>query len=100
MLQSFRVHKLLETADPATKAALSTFYKLHDNIVSWTLYKKAVDTGASTLSWASHTTPYKLGAQYVYPLVQPVADPALDKFSNSKVINDAVGYWKPTMLTA
>lgn len=35
--------------------------------------------GASTLGWASTTTPYKLSAQYLYPLVQTMADPALEK---------------------
>lgn len=90
------VAKVLETADPVTSLALKQFYNLHDKLVSWTLYKKFIDTGASTLSWASSTTPYKLGAQYVYPLVQPVADPTLDKFNKSKVIQEAVGYWKPT----
>ncbi|GFH25691.1 oil globule associated protein [Haematococcus lacustris] len=67
---------------------------------SWPLYSKVVSTGVSTLSWATTTTPYKLGAQYMYPLVQPVADPALAKITNSKVINGTLSYWKPTASAA
>jgi hypothetical protein len=59
------------------------------------LYKKLIDTGASTLTWATHTTPYKLGAQYVYPIVQPIADPAVDKLASSKIVQETIGYWKP-----
>ncbi len=64
-------------------------------IQGMSLYKKLVDTGASTLTWATHTTPYKLGAQYVYPLVQPIADPAVDKIASSKLVQETLGYWKP-----
>ena len=34
------------------------------------LYSKVLSSGASTLSWATTTTPYRLGAQYMYPHVQ------------------------------
>ncbi|KAJ9515661.1 hypothetical protein QJQ45_002709 [Haematococcus lacustris] len=94
------VAKVLETADPVTQSGLSSFYKLHDTLVSWPLYSKVVATGVSTLSWAATTTPYKLGAQYMYPLVKPVADPALAKLTNSKVIADTLDYWKPTASAA
>ncbi|KAJ9531006.1 oil globule associated protein [Haematococcus lacustris] len=94
------VAKVLETADPVTQTGLSSFYKLHDTLVSWPLYSKVVSTGVSTLSWATTTMPYKLGAQYMYPLVQPVADPALAKITNSKVINGTLSYWKPTASAA
>lgn len=91
------VHKLLETADPVTSTAYSSFLKLHDSIVSWKLYKTAVDTGASTLSWATSTLPYKLGAQYVYPFVQPFADPAIANISKSDVYKNVTSYWKPAI---
>lgn len=34
------------------------------------VYKYAVDTSASTWGWATSTFPYRLSAQYLYPLVQ------------------------------
>jgi len=94
------VAKVLDTADPVTKVALNSFYKLHDSLVSWPLYSVVVNQGANTLKWATSTTPYRLGAQLVYPLVQPVADPALTRINNSKVINAALQYWKPTATAA
>eukprot|EP00199_Chlamydomonas_sp_CCMP681_P005453 CAMPEP_0119107906 /NCGR_PEP_ID=MMETSP1180-20130426/12297_1 /TAXON_ID=3052 ORGANISM="Chlamydomonas cf sp, Strain CCMP681" /NCGR_SAMPLE_ID=MMETSP1180 /ASSEMBLY_ACC=CAM_ASM_000741 /LENGTH=254 /DNA_ID=CAMNT_0007093455 /DNA_START=123 /DNA_END=887 /DNA_ORIENTATION=- len=94
------VAKVLHTADPVTSSAFNSFYKLHDNLVGWTLYKRVVDTGVDTLTWATTTMPYKLGAKHVYPLVQPVAEPALDRLTGSKVISSAVGYWKPTAAKA
>lgn len=57
------------------------------------LYKRAVDTGVSTLTWATSTTPYKLGAQYVYPLVQvrhmsnPLAFPTMERLGKSQLWN-------------
>mmetsp|Transcript_23881 Transcript_23881/g.60821 ORF Transcript_23881/g.60821 Transcript_23881/m.60821 type:complete len:280 (-) Transcript_23881:888-1727(-) len=94
------VAKVLDTADPVTKPLFTSFYKLHDSLVSWGLYKRVVDTGVSTLSWATTLPPYKLGAQYVYPWVQPVADPALSRLSSSKVVNDTLQFWKPTAIAA
>jgi hypothetical protein len=32
--------------------------------------------------------------------LQPVADPALTRINNSKVINAALQYWKPTATAA
>ena len=51
------------------------------------LYKSALDTTYSTLGWASTSTPYRLGAQLLYPWVQPVADPALETLNKSKVVH-------------
>ncbi len=45
-------------------------------------------------SWCS-LLPHRLGAQYLYPMVQPVADPAISKVSNSKVVKEVVDYWSP-----
>ena len=64
------------------------------------LYKRSLTAGASTLLWASTTTPYKLSAQYLYPYVQPIADPALEKLAKSEYITMAVDYWKPAAQAA
>ena len=50
---------MLETAEPATKVGLNTFYSLHDTLVKAPLYKRAVDGTASTFSLAASTTAYK-----------------------------------------
>lgn len=60
-------------------------------------YKKAVDTGASTLGWVEGLTLYKMGGKYLYPIVQPVADPALEKLSRSQAVTKLVDYWQPAL---
>lgn len=39
---------------------------------------------------ATTTLPYKLGATHLYPIIAPIANPQLDKFSKSHVINDTL----------
>lgn len=75
----------MERAEPATNLALQAFVSLHDSLVVSPAYKSALNTTASTLTYASTTTPYKLGAQYVYPIVKPVAEPAITKVTHSKI---------------
>lgn len=38
--------------------------------------------------------------RYVYPVLQPVADPAIEKVTKSKVINQTVEFWKPKSAVA
>ncbi|GFR40313.1 hypothetical protein Agub_g848 [Astrephomene gubernaculifera] len=89
------VAKMLDTAAPVTHKGFETFIAAHDKLVASQLYKRSLTLGASTLGWATTTVPYKLGAQYLYPLVQPVADPALEKVSKSTYVNAALKYWAP-----
>ncbi len=51
------------------------------------LYKFTFDTTFSTLGWATTSVPYRLGAQLIYPFVQPVADPAIETVNKSKVVH-------------
>nr|AEW43286.1 major lipid droplet protein [Dunaliella parva] len=90
------VKGMLDTAQPITNASWSAFVGLHDFLVNSSLYKFSVDSGFSAWGWAKSTTPYKLGMQYLYPIVQPVADPAIHKVSSSKVVNSVLDYWAPT----
>lgn len=90
------VASVLDTVHPITNALSSIFYSLHDFVVSWGLYSTALDLGKSAWGWISESYPYRLGAQYLYPLVQPVADPTLAKLTKSKIINSTLDFWKPT----
>nr|AEW43284.1 major lipid droplet protein [Dunaliella salina] len=94
------VRGVLDTVQPITNAFWNIFYALHDFVVSWNLYKFAVDSSLTTWHWITDSSPYKLGAQYLYPIVQPVADPTLDKFTHSQVINSTLDYWKPNTVVA
>uniref|UniRef100_A0A6U2HWX8 Uncharacterized protein n=1 Tax=Chlamydomonas euryale TaxID=1486919 RepID=A0A6U2HWX8_9CHLO len=94
------VAKVLSTAEPATKAGMTKFHELHDVLVMQPLYKRVVDGTASTLSFATRTTPYRLGATYLYPWVQPVADPAFDRVSNSIFVGQVMEYWRPASTPA
>ncbi|KAF5841012.1 major lipid droplet protein [Dunaliella salina] len=94
------VRGVLDTVQPITNAFWSIFYALHDFVVSSGLYKFAVDSSLSTWHWITDSSPYKLGAQYLYPIVQPVADPTLDKFAHSQVVNSTLDYWKPNTVVA
>lgn len=89
------VNLVLTKAEPITKAAQSSFVKAHDTVVTSSYYKRVFDFGTSTLSWATTTTPYKLSTKYVYPWVEPVAAPAIEKISGSKSVDSAISYWKP-----
>lgn len=89
------VNKVLVTAEPVTKFGQESFFKAHDTVVGSPYYKKAVDLSGSTLNYVFSTTPYKLSSKYLYPWVKPVADPALDKWNNSKKIHEAISYWQP-----
>ncbi|KAG2488777.1 hypothetical protein HYH03_012774 [Edaphochlamys debaryana] len=89
------VAKTLATAAPVTTKTFEAFVAAHDKLVTSPLYKRSVSLGASTLGWAATTTPYKLGATYLYPFVQTVADPALDKVAKSTYINATLKYWAP-----
>lgn len=91
---------VLETAEPATKLGLQAFNKLHNSLVATPLYKSVLDHTAHTIGYATSTTPYKLGAQYLYPMVSPVADPTIAKVANSKSISAAFDYWKPAAVAA
>lgn len=91
------VTKVLQTAEPVTKNAFQSFYTVHDFVVAKPLYKKSVDLGSSTVTWATGTLPYKLSKQYLYPVIQPVADPAYNNITKSQVVNKVVDYWKPTV---
>lgn len=92
------VAKLLETAEPATKAGTKTFYYIHDRVVGSPLYKKALDLSWNTLVWASSTYPAKFSTKIVYPLVSPVVEPAYKKLSNSSYVQSTVDYWKPKIV--
>ncbi|KXZ49723.1 hypothetical protein GPECTOR_20g580 [Gonium pectorale] len=89
------VAKALQAASPVTQKGFEAFVTAHDALVASPLYKRSVSLGASTLGWAASTTPYRLGAAYLYPLLQPVADPALDKVSKSSYVNATLKYWAP-----
>eukprot|EP00798_Chlamydomonas_sp_ICE-L_P007780 gene7780-967_t len=89
------VSKMLTTAAPVTTYGYATFNKVHDNVVVSSLYKKVLDTTASTLGYATTTTPYRLGVSYLYPFIQPYSEPALDTVSKSKVVNEVMDFWKP-----
>ncbi|GLC44280.1 hypothetical protein PLESTB_000760500 [Pleodorina starrii] len=89
------VAKTLEKAAPVTQKGFETFIAAHDALVGSHLYKRSVSLGASTLGWATTTVPYKLGAQYLYPIVKPVADPALEKVSKSTYVNATLKFWAP-----
>jgi len=90
------IAKLLTTAEPATKLGMQALTTIHDRVVAAPAYARAVQTTTGTLCYAATTTPYRLGAQYVYPLVSPYADPALRSVSGSKAVQQAVEYWRPT----
>eukprot|EP00198_Chlamydomonas_reinhardtii_P008331 XP_001697668.1 hypothetical protein CHLREDRAFT_192823 [Chlamydomonas reinhardtii] len=94
------VAKVLSAASPLTGKGVAAFTAAHDLLVHSALYRYGVSVGASTLGWATSTTPYKLSAAYLYPLVQPVADPALDKVSKSTYVNAAIKYWAPAPVAA
>ncbi|GIL87319.1 hypothetical protein Vretifemale_15400 [Volvox reticuliferus] len=89
------VADLLKKVEPVTQKGFDAFVAAHDALVGSNMYKHSVNLGASTLDWATTTTPYKLGAQYLYPIVQPVADPALEKVTKSTYINATLKYWSP-----
>ncbi|KAG2438280.1 hypothetical protein HYH02_010978 [Chlamydomonas schloesseri] len=89
------VAKVLSAASPLTGKGVAAFTAAHDVLVHSALYRYGLSVGASTVAWATSTTPYKLSATYLYPLVQPVADPALDKVSKSTYVNAAIKYWAP-----
>lgn len=89
------VAKLLASAEPLTTRGLSAFYTFHDTVVANALYKKVFDSTLGVFEFAETTTPYKLSATYVYPVVKPVADPAVEKLSKSKVVTETLSYWKP-----
>lgn len=89
------VAKVLETAEPATKASVTAFTRLHDALVAAPVYKSMLERASLTLNYASGTTPYKLSAQYLWPMVQPIADPAINKVSQSKVAATMKDYWSP-----
>ncbi|EFJ40256.1 hypothetical protein VOLCADRAFT_108237 [Volvox carteri f. nagariensis] len=89
------VAKTLEKTAPVTRKGFETFIAAHDALVSSLVYKRSVSLGATTLGWATTTTPYKLGAQYLYPMVQSVADPALEKVAKSTYVNATLKYWAP-----
>lgn len=92
------VNKVLQGAEPVTKNAFQSFYSIHDFVVAKPIYKKSFDLGTSTLTWATGTLPYKLSKQYLYPVISPVADPAYNNITKSKVVNNVYDYWKPTMV--
>lgn len=89
------VSKVLQGAEPVTKRGFQSFYSIHDFVVAKPLYKTSVDLTANTLSWATGTLPYKLSKQYLYPVIQPIADPAYNNFTRSQAVNKVADYWKP-----
>ncbi|KAG1672200.1 hypothetical protein FOA52_002900 [Chlamydomonas sp. UWO 241] len=92
------VAKALETAEPATKASVAVFERMHDSLVGAPLYRTLVDRTSASISYATTTTPYKLGAHYLYPLVRPVADPAISTLTTSKVYGNVTTYWRPAAI--
>eukprot|EP00195_Chlamydomonas_chlamydogama_P010514 CAMPEP_0202899842 /NCGR_PEP_ID=MMETSP1392-20130828/8877_1 /ASSEMBLY_ACC=CAM_ASM_000868 /TAXON_ID=225041 /ORGANISM="Chlamydomonas chlamydogama, Strain SAG 11-48b" /LENGTH=250 /DNA_ID=CAMNT_0049586119 /DNA_START=107 /DNA_END=856 /DNA_ORIENTATION=- len=65
------VAKFLQTVEPGTKLSYQAFTRVHDMVVSSPLYRTALDAASGTANFVASTPPYKLGAQYLYPLVQP-----------------------------
>lgn len=92
------VAKVLTATEPLSTRAIKYFYAFHDTLVTNPYYKAALDLTASTLAYAASTTPYKLSARYMYPVVQPVAEPAITKVTQSKIVSNTVQYWKPVVV--
>lgn len=88
------VSKVLETAGPATSYGVQTFNYVHDVVVVNPQYKKAVELGAATVTWASTTYPAQLSKQILYPYLEP----AYNKVSNSSYLKSVVEYWKPKLM--
>jgi hypothetical protein len=92
------VSKALETAEPVTKASVAVVERLHVSLVGAPLYKTLLDRTSASLAYAATTTPYKLGAQYLYPMVSPYADPAISTLTASKVYGSVATYWRPAAI--
>ena len=62
------------------------------------MYKKAYDSSNNLLGAAQDTTVYKQTVKRIYPVVAPIADPAIEKIQ--PYYKTTVEYWKPVSAAA
>jgi hypothetical protein len=69
-----------------------------DTLVKQPLYKKAYDSSNNLISQAQDTAVYKEASKRLYPVVAPIADPALEKLQ--PYYDSTVNYFKPVSAAA
>jgi hypothetical protein len=90
------VSSLLSTAEPYTQPSFGYLQSAHDWLVANPMYKKTLDSTSASLRWYLETPPARMAKSWIYPALAPIADPALDKLSKSRAVQQAMEYWKPT----
>lgn len=62
------------------------------------LYKKAYDSSNNLIAHAQETAVYKEASKRIYPVVAPIADPAIEKLQ--PYYDSTVEYFKPVSAAA
>ncbi|KAK9830494.1 hypothetical protein WJX72_012066 [[Myrmecia] bisecta] len=90
------VNKLLETTAPSVDFTRKKYLAAHDVVVGSTSYNKALATAANMLDQVKDTFVYKAAASKLYPVISPLADPALSKITHSACYSAVLDHLKPT----
>ena len=75
--------------------ALHRYEDVHDTLVASQGYKLAVDTAHKAVTSLQATSVYRVAARQFYPLISPVADPALGYLTHSPVVAAMVQHLTP-----
>ncbi|DBB16509.1 TPA: hypothetical protein ACH3X3_014776 [Trebouxia sp. C0006] len=89
------VAKVVATAQPPVQYTCDKYREAHDAIVSSAAYNRALDIADGVVKRVQDTYVYQVAANRLYPVVSPLADPALDKLTHSPVYTAVKHHFTP-----
>lgn len=92
------VQRTLGTVNGSVDFAWQKYLTAHDAVVANPTYEKAYGTVGQYIKQIEGTSLYQTASQKLYPVVAPVADPALEVAT--PYYNAVVDHWKPSAAVA
>lgn len=89
------VAKVVATAQPSVQYTCGKYREAHDAIVSSAAYNRALDVADGVVKRVQDTFVYQVAAHRLYPVVSPLADPALDRLTHSPVYTAVKDHFTP-----
>lgn len=89
------VSRVIETAQPSIDFTQRKYGDAHDAVVASATYNRALEAAAEVLQRVQESPIYKAAAGKLYPAISGIADPAIERITNSPYTKAVVDHLKP-----
>jgi hypothetical protein len=89
------VKGVIETAQPSIDFTQRKYGDAHDAVVASATYNRALEAAAEVLQRVQDSPLYKAAAGRLYPAISGIADPAIERITNSSYTKAVVEHLKP-----